>query len=125
MENPVIQPVKPKMTKEQIFTVAILVAAVFVGMYFPFYLVFLLGAAVGQLFGRWYAKKPKTNPGLIKFIVWSNVLTWISIPIGLFTGFSAWEFSKMTGPESKKYKTLAIVGIVLSLANLLFGVLTS
>jgi len=125
MELPKIQSTKQKITKDQIFTIAILVVAFMVGMFAPFYLFFLLGAAVGQWFGKWYAKRIKVSKGLIKFIVWSNVLTWLSIPIGLFTGFAALELGKTAGSESKKYKTLAIIGIVLSLLNLVFGILMS
>ncbi|MFH1089332.1 MAG: hypothetical protein V1716_02830 [Candidatus Uhrbacteria bacterium] len=119
MEMPKIQPAKQKITKDQIFTIIVLVVAFMVGMYAPFYLFFLLGAAIGQWFGKWYAKRPKVSKGLIKFIAWSNVLTWLSIPIGLFTSLAVLELSKTAGPDSKKFKTLAIVGIVLSLLNLI------
>jgi len=113
-----------KLSKEQIFNIAVLVVAFMIGMYAPFYLTFLLGAAIGQWFASWYAKRAEVNRGLIKFIAWSNVLTWFSIPIGLFTGLATLEFSKTAGLESKKYKILAIVGIVLSLINLGFGIIT-
>jgi len=120
---PIFNKQSMKISKDQIFTIAILVIAFAVGMYAPFYLIFLLGAAVGQWFGKWYVKRPKVNQSLIKFIAWSNVLTWLSIPVGLFTGLATWEFSKTAGAESQKCKTLATVGIVLSIINLLLGIM--
>ncbi len=89
-----------------------LVVFLFIGAYFA-----------GQWFGKWYLKRKNVNITLIKWIVWSNVLTWLLPPLGIMTSLATLEFSNNFPNESKKYKTIAIIGIVASLLNALSGVL--
>jgi hypothetical protein len=87
-----------------------------VGLYFLAYL-------IGQWFPKWYVKRERVNITLVKWIVWSNVLTWFLPPLGVMTGFAALEFANHFPGDHKKYKTIAIIGIVASFVNALSGVL--
>ncbi len=78
---------------------------------------------IGQWFGKWYLKRKNINITLIQWIVWSNILTWLLPPLGILTSFATLEFSNNFPKESKKYKTVAIIGIVASLLNALSGIL--
>jgi hypothetical protein len=86
-------------------------------------LLFIACYAVGEWFHKWYLKREHVNPDVIKWIVWSNVLTWFLPPLGIMTGFAALGFSNHFSDNMKKYKTLAIIGIFASLINALSGVL--
>lgn len=85
--------------------------------------IYIIPFFIGQWFPKWYLKRQKINIGLIKFIVWSNVVTWLLPPLGILTGFTTLGFSNYFPGEKKKYKILAIVGITLSLINSFIGIL--
>ena len=84
---------------------------------------FIGAFVIGQWFPTWYLKRERINVNVVKWSVWSNVATWFLPPLGILTGFAALEFSNHFPGERKKYKTLAIFGIVASLINATIGVL--
>ena len=95
-----------------------------IGKYLGFVIFLFLGAfLLGQWFPKWYLKREHINITLVKWIVWSNVLTWLLPPLGVMTGFAALEFGNHFPGDHKKYKTIAIIGIVASLINALSGLL--
>lgn len=85
--------------------------------------IFIFAFFIGQWFPKWYLKREHINITLVKWIVWSNVLTWLLPPLGVMTGFAALEFGNHFPGDRKKYKTIAIIGISASLLNALSGLL--
>lgn len=92
----------------------------FLGLVF---FIFVFAYLIGEWFPKWYMNRKKINYGLINFIAWSNTLAWILPPLGVLIGFSTLGFSRFITPESKKYKTLAFAGIIISLINSIIGIL--
>ncbi len=87
----------------------------------PFVLFFLI--LICAWFPKWYFKRHRVNHAVGKCIVWSNILTWFLPPLGMLTGFTALELSNVVEQEKKTYKVLAFVGIGLSLANAIAGII--
>lgn len=85
--------------------------------------IFLFAFLIGVYFPGWYFKRQKVNYTFIKWFVWSNILTWFLPPLGILTGFAAFGFSNLVKQEKKKYKILAIIGIILSLINAIVGII--
>lgn len=115
-----------KSVLDQIVTVGSIIIGFVIGKYLGLVVFLFLGAIyVGQWFPKWYLKRERVNITLVKWIVWSNVLTWLLPPLGVMTGFAALEFGNHFPGDRKKYKTIAIIGIVASLINALWGVLNN
>lgn len=118
------QPSTAKTLLDQVVTFGSIIIGFIIGKYLGLVVFLFLGALLlGQWFPKWYLKRDKINISLVKWIVWSNVLTWLLPPLGIATGFAALEFGKHFPGERKKYKTVAIIGIVASLLNALSGIL--
>ena len=118
------QPNAPKTVLDQVVTFGSVIIGFIIGKYLGLVVFLFLGALLlGQWFPKWYLKKERINITLVKWIVWSNVLTWLLPPLGIATGFAALEFGNHFPGERKKYKVVAIIGIVASLLNALSGVL--
>ena len=77
-------------------------------------------AIAADILAKLYIKREKIDTNLISVIAWSNLFTWI-IPIwGVFTGFATLRFTEHPQFKGeKKYKTLAIVGIVLAVLSVI------
>jgi transcription initiation factor TFIIIB Brf1 subunit/transcription initiation factor TFIIB len=124
-ENTVVD---KKETKSRLLDQAVRIISIIIGFAMGRYLgiaifIFIFAFLAGQWFPKWYFKRQKINYSFVKWIVWSNVLTWFLPPLGILTGFAALEFSNLVETEKKKYKTLAIIGIALSLINAISGIL--
>ena len=77
-------------------------------------------AIVADIIAKSYIKREKINTKLVSVIAWSNLLTWIIPILGVFTGFATLRFTKHPQFKGKKkYKTLAIVGIVLAVLSVI------
>ncbi|MFA5755267.1 MAG: zinc-ribbon domain-containing protein [Candidatus Paceibacterota bacterium] len=114
----------PKIIIDQVVTFVSVIIGFIIGKYLGLVLfIFIFAFLIGQWFPKWYMKRGKINITLVKLIVWSNVLTWLLPPLGIMTGFAALEFGNHFPEDSKKYKTIAIIGIVVSLFNVLAGIL--
>ena len=118
---------KPSTTKsvlDQVVSFGSIVVGFIIGKYLGLVLfLFIFAWLIGQWFPKWYLKRERINITLVKWIVWSNVLTWLLPPLGVMTGFAALEFGNHFPGDRKKYKTIAIIGIVASLLNAHSGVL--
>lgn len=118
---------KPSGTKsvlDQVVLFGSIVVGFIIGKYLGLVLfLFIFAWIIGQWFPKWYLKRERINITLVKWIVWSNVLTWLLPPFGVMTGFAALEFGNHFPGDRKKYKTIAIIGIVASLLNAFSGVL--
>ncbi|MEX0910107.1 MAG: zinc-ribbon domain-containing protein [Candidatus Paceibacterota bacterium] len=84
---------------------------------------FIAAWAVGEWFPKWYMEREKVNVTLVKWIVWSNSLTWLLPPLGVMTGFAALKFSDYFPGASRKYKIIAIVALIASILNAISGIL--
>jgi|GEM_PF-1842155 uncharacterized membrane protein len=111
-------------TVNQIISIVSVIGAFIVGRFLGLItFVFLFAILIGQWFPKWYIKKKKVNYSLVNWIAWSNVLTWLLPPLGILTGVATFEFSNLIEQTNKKYKSLAIISIVLSVVNAIFGII--
>jgi len=107
-----------------IISVVFFIAAFAIGRFLGLVVFLFIGAwALGEWFPKWYMKRGKVNTTLVKWIVWSNVLTWLLPPLGVLTGFAALKFGDYFPSESKKYKTIATIALIASVLNAISGVL--
>lgn len=107
-----------------IISVVFFIAAFAIGRFLGIVVFLFIGAwSLGEWFPKWYMKREKVNMTLVKWIVWSNTLTWLLPPLGIATGFAALGFGDYFPGDRKKYRTIAIIGLVASLLNALSGIL--
>tara|TARA_B100000745_G_C20151287_1_gene394705 strand:- start:1395 stop:1886 length:492 start_codon:yes stop_codon:yes gene_type:complete len=107
-----------------IVSVVFFIAAFAIGRFLGLVVFLFIGAwALGEWFPKWYMKRDKVNTTLVKWIVWSNVLTWLLPPLGILTGFAALKFGDFFPAENKKYRIIAIIGLIASVLNALSGIL--
>lgn len=87
-------------------------------------LLFVAPVVIGIWFPSWYFKKKNSNKGLIKWLAWSNLVSWLVPLLGLLTSISTFSSQPFTEIESKgKFKILAMIGILLSIGNAAIGIL--
>ena len=107
-----------------IISVLFFIAAFAIGRFLGLVAFLFIGAwALGEWFPKWYMKREKVNMTLVKWIVWSNILTWLLPPLGVLTGFAALKFGDYFPSENKKYKTIAVIALIASVLNATSGVL--
>lgn len=126
-ENPEIgatTPDKKTSVFNSIISVVFFIAAFAIGRFLGLVVFLFIGAwALGEWFPKWYMKREKVNMTLIKWIIWSNILTWLLPPLGVLTGFAALKFGDYFPAENKKYKTIAVIALIASVLNAISGVL--
>lgn len=125
-----VEIVTPKEEKSNILnsitSVIFFIAAFAIGKFLGLVVFLFIAAwAIGEWFPKWYMKREKVNTVLVKWIVWSNLLTWLLPPLGVMTGFAALKFSDYFPGVSKKYKIVAIIALVASILNATSGILMS
>lgn len=87
-------------------------------------LLFIGAYYLGNWIAKWYCKRKTINEKVLSFVSWTNVVSWLLPPLGIFTASLAYGFSVQSKSESsKKYRNLAIVGAVLSIINAAIGIL--
>ena len=69
----------------------------------------------------WYAKRKNPSARLMTRLAWSNVVTWLFPPLGLFTATATLGLSSAPGASPRKYRVLGIVGLALTIINGLSG----
>lgn len=107
-----------------IISVLFFIAAFAIGRFLGLIVFLFIGAwAIGEWFPKWYLKRERANVTLVKWIVWSNVVTWLLPPLGVMTGFAALKFGDYFPGESKKYKTIAVLALIASIINAISGIL--
>lgn len=107
-----------------IIEVIFFILAFLAGKYLGLLIFLFIGAAyLGLWFPGWYIKRKKINISFVKWIVWSNTLTWFLPPLGLITSLAAFKFGDYFPRENKRYKIIAILALVASILNALVGVL--
>jgi hypothetical protein len=107
-----------------IVSVVFFIAAFAIGRFLGLVVFLFIGAwALGEWFPKWYMKREKVNMTLVKWIVWSNTLTWLLPPLGVLTGFAALKFGDYFPSENKKYKTIAVIALIASVLNAISGIL--
>ena len=113
--------------QNRIFTFLSVVAGYIIGKYLGLLVVIIFISAffLGQKLPQWYFKKERINISLINYIAWSNILAWLLPPLGIMIGVATLDFKNHIPSNNKKYKVLAIFGILASLLNALSGVLTN
>jgi len=115
---------KPGGVVSKIINVIIFIFAFIIGRFLGIIVfIFIFAYLIGIWFPKWYIKRSNYSIVLIKWIAWTNILSWLLPPIGIFTGFATLGFSDLIEKENKKYKVLAILGIGLSIMNAIFGII--
>lgn len=72
---------------------------------------------------KWLLSKNFFSPKIKRFIGWSNILTWLIPPLGIFTAAMTLTLIEDTPPQQiKKFKILSWACFCLSAVNGLFGV---
>lgn len=105
---------------KQIFNVLITIAAGIIGYNLGIaYFILLAPILLGIYVPKWCIKKKiNIKHSIIKFIAWSNIITWFVPIVGLFTScFILSLYQQIDFPNKKKYKTIAIVGLTLTVIN--------
>ena len=124
IETTTATPDKKTSVFNSIISVVFFIAAFVIGRFLGLVTFLFIGAwALGEWFPKWYMKHEKVNLSLVKWIVWSNVLTWLLPPLGVLTGFAALKFADYFPSENKKYKIIAVIALVASILNAISGVL--
>ena len=107
-----------------IISIVFFIAAFVIGRFLGLVTFIFIGAwTLGEWFPKWYMKRKKVNANLIKWIVWSNILTWLLPPLGILTGFATLKFAEYFPSENKKYKIIAVVALIASIINAIGGIL--
>lgn len=97
-----------------------------IGKYFGI-LVFTIFAAsciIGYYFARLLYKKNKLQIKLVKFIIWSNILTWTLPPLGLITSVFTIQIGEYDMNQKIKCRILGISSCCLALISAVVGMLT-
>ena len=124
IETTTATPDKKTRVFNTIISVVFFIAAFAIGRFLGLVTFLFIGAwALGEWFPKWYMKREKVNLSLVKWIVWSNILTWLLPPLGVMTGFAALGFANHFPNDNKKYKIIAIIALIASFLNALSGVL--
>ncbi len=111
-------------TFNSIILIGFFIAAFAIGRLLGLVVFFFIGAwALGDWFPKWYMKREKVNMTLVKWMVWSNLFTWLLPPLGVFTGFAALKLGDYFPSESKKYKAIAVIALIASMLNVISGIL--
>lgn len=94
--------------------------------FFGFTLVILIiPFLIGGYLAKFWLKRWEINPSIIKYVAYSNLLSWIIPIIGLFTAGFILGFEKTTIQLPKKYRILAIIGLILAFGNSALTILQS
>lgn len=88
------------------------------------FFIFILAIIIGDWFPKWFIRKYGIKKSFFNVIAWANVLTWIFPIVGILTGIASLKLSKEL-VETKKFRNLGYVGIILSSTNVLLGIYLS
>ena len=87
-------------------------------------LLFLGAFLIGVWFPGWYFKKTSSNKAVIKWLSWSNLLTWFLPPLGILISVATYKSMPYSDSQSQnRVRNLAIIGFVLSIGNAAVGVI--
>jgi hypothetical protein len=81
----------------------------------------VISGLIGYLLGNWYSERKKINNSLVKFIAWSNILTWFVPVVGFATSCFIYKYENMSKAKNKKFYYLSIIGFILSLITIMLS----
>lgn len=103
--------------------VSIVIGAL-LGYYLGLVLLLFIGALMlGSWFAKWYIERGHVNPKVINFVVFMNWIAWFIPVLGILFGFATLGFAEHFPARRKKYRTLAVGGMIVSIINAFIGVL--
>jgi cation transport ATPase len=85
-------------------------------------LIVLVPSLLGTVFAGWFSKKNGTEHGLVKIIVWINLIAWILPVLGYFTSSATVVFANHSSKHKKMWMALGILAFALSLINSYLGI---
>jgi hypothetical protein len=95
------------------------------GSYGVFFVLFFMAIYfiywLANKFSAWYVKNKTSEKTLTSILVWSNVVTWLLPPLGLFTGISAIKISEAYPKNRDTYRAVAFVCLTLCIINSIIG----
>ncbi len=100
------------------------IIAFVIARYLGFFIVllFTMSVVIGLWLPEWLKQKNKLSLKFIKFIAWSNVITWFLPPAGIFTGVFTCQAASYTAEQKKKYRILGCISILFAIINAAIGV---
>lgn len=108
----------------QVLRFVSIVIGVLLGYYLGLVLFIFIGALMlGAWFSKWYIQRGHINPKLINFIVYMNWVSWFIPVLGILFGFATLGFADHFPARRKKYRTLAVCGMIASIINAFIGIL--
>ncbi len=118
-------PSKTKGVISRVVGIIFILIAIAVGRYLGqtlgiLYIFLLIPGLAGYYLPKYYINKPR----FIRFLAWSNVITWLLPFAGLYTAISTLKTAS-SSKKKVKYETLGIIGLSLSVINCLLGVYIS
>lgn len=119
-----VSPYSNTVVDNNIVRIISIIGGYFIARYLGFLITIIFFGAflLGIWFPIWYLKRENINHPLIKWIVWSNIVSWFLPPLGIITGMAALGFSASAGHKKKQYTILAITGLSLALINAGWGI---
>lgn len=72
-------------------------------------------------FSIWYIRNKTSEKTLTSILVWSNVVTWLLPPLGLFTGIAAIKISEAYPEKKDTYRAVAFVCLTICIINSIIG----
>jgi hypothetical protein len=118
--------------KKKLLNIIVSYMGFIVGLIVSYLLIRFLGLIAGLIliilfilgfsFPGWYLRKRSPSEKIINFIIWSNILTWLLPPIGLFTSVASLGFiSHFEKPAKTRALVLGLVGLILTIINSIVG----
>lgn len=86
-------------------------------------LFFLAAYFIGIWISNWIIKKGNVDGKLAKWLAWSNVVTWFIPLVGILTVAASYNFSNTKTVNKQTYRNLALLGLLLTLINAIWGTL--
>jgi hypothetical protein len=77
---------------------------------------------IGAVVAKRYTRRPVQSQRLVSFLCWANLVAWILPPLGAFTSGYASAYGRLGRPTNTNYRTLSIIGLILSLLNSIVGI---
>lgn len=110
----------------------ILILLIYILSFFIFYAIFRYGGLimgglflfpvwVGSSFPQWYLKREKISEKFVKILFWSNTVTWLIPPIGLFTSIATYQFTERLETGKFRPAILATICLILTIINASVG----
>lgn len=82
----------------------------------------LIPLLVGSWIGKYYLNKKNIKTGFVKFVLWSNIITWVIPLVAMLTIGASIQFnSKNKNKDKIKYLIIIVISFILTYINSIIG----